>query len=136
MVGASSGVMVRDADNGKVLYQAHADQRLAPASNMKMFTSLAAFGVLGADYRFETRLLASGKQRGDTLHGDLYLQGSGDPTLHPDDLDTFAATLAQRGIRHIQGRLLLDAGAFDQTPFGPGWAGMMNPLPSPRRFRR
>ena len=38
--------MVRDADSGTVLYQAHA-QRAAPASNMKMFTSLAAFGVLG-----------------------------------------------------------------------------------------
>ncbi|MGG4583609.1 D-alanyl-D-alanine carboxypeptidase/D-alanyl-D-alanine-endopeptidase [Serratia nematodiphila] len=122
LVGASSGVMVRDAESGAVLYQAHADQRLAPASNMKMFTSLAAFGVLGADYRFETRLLTAGKQRGDTLQGDLYLQGSGDPTLHPDDLDTFAAALAQRGIRHIQGRLLLDAGAFDQTPFGAGWS--------------
>lgn len=89
---------------------------------MKIFTSLAAFGVLGADYRFETRLLTAGEQRGDTLRGDLYLQGSGDPTLHPDDLDTFAAALAQRGIRHIQGRLLLDAGAFDQTPFGTGWS--------------
>ncbi len=44
--GASSGVMVRDADSGTVLYQAHAQQR-RPASNMKMFTSLAAFGVLG-----------------------------------------------------------------------------------------
>ncbi len=122
LVGASSGVMVRDADSGTVLYQAHAQQRLAPASNMKMFTSLAAFGVLGADYRFETRLLTTGEQRGDTLQGDLYLQGSGDPTLHPDDLDTFAATLAQRGIRQIHGRLILDANAFDQTPFGAGWS--------------
>lgn len=89
LVGASSGVMVRDAESGTVLYQAHAEQRLAPASNMKIFTSLAAFGVLGADYRFETRLLTAGEQR---------------------------------GIRHIQGRLLLDAGAFDQTPFGAGWS--------------
>ncbi|HEJ7035685.1 TPA: D-alanyl-D-alanine carboxypeptidase/D-alanyl-D-alanine-endopeptidase [Serratia marcescens] len=122
LIGASSGVMVRDAESGTVLYQAQAEQRLAPASNMKMFTSLAAFGVLGADYRFETRLLTTGEQRGDTLRGDLYLQGSGDPTLHPDDLDTFAATLAQRGIRHIHGRLILDASAFDQTPFGAGWS--------------
>ncbi|WP_182090531.1 D-alanyl-D-alanine carboxypeptidase, partial [Serratia sp. ME43] len=73
LAGASNGVMVRDADSGKVLYQAHAEQRLAPASNMKIFTSLAAFGVLGADYRFETRLLTAGEQRGDTLRGDLYL---------------------------------------------------------------
>lgn len=122
LVGASSGVMVRDAESGTVLYQAHAEQRLAPASNMKMFTSLAAFGVLGADYRFETRLLTTGEQRGNTLQGDLYLQGSGDPTLHPDDLDTFAATLAQRGVRQIHGRLILDASAFDQTPFGAGWS--------------
>lgn len=122
LAGASSGVMVRDADSGNLLYQAHADRRLVPASNMKMFTSLAAFDILGADYRFATRLLTTGKQRGDTLQGDLYLQGSGDPTLHPDDLDTFAAALAQRGIRHIQGRMLLDTSAFDKTPFGAGWS--------------
>lgn len=42
--------------------------------------------------------------------------------MHPDDLDTFAATLAQRGIRQIHGRLILDANAFDQTPFGAGWS--------------
>lgn len=128
--------MVRDADSGTVLYQAHAQQRLAPASNMKMFTSLAAFGVLGADYRFETRLLTTGEQRGDTLQGDLYLQGSGDPTLHPDDLDTFAATLAQRGIRQIHGRLIPTPARSIKRPSAPAGAGTTNPSLSARRSRR
>ncbi|CAI2402797.1 D-alanyl-D-alanine carboxypeptidase dacC precursor [Serratia ficaria] len=122
LAGASSGIMVRDAASGSVLYQADADRRLVPASNMKLLTSLAAFGVLGADYRFETRVLTLGKQRGDRRLGDIYLQGSGDPSLHPDDIDGFAAALAQRGIRHIRGRLMLDASAFDNAPFGAGWS--------------
>ncbi|CAI0930882.1 D-alanyl-D-alanine carboxypeptidase/D-alanyl-D-alanine endopeptidase [Serratia entomophila] len=122
LAGASGGIMVRDAASGSVLYQADADRRLVPASNMKLFTSLAAFGILGADYRFETRLLTAGKQHGERLRGDIYLQGSGDPTLHPDDLEAFAAALAQRGIRQIDGRLILDGGAFDNTPFGAGWS--------------
>lgn len=122
LAGASYGVMVRDAASGSVLYQVNADRRLVPASNIKLLTSLAAFGILGADYRFETRLLTTGQQLGDRLLGDIYLKGSGDPTLHPDDLEAFSAALAQRGIRHLQGRLILDVSAFDSTPLGAGWS--------------
>lgn len=120
--GASMGIVVRDASSGKLLYQDHGSQRLVPASNMKLLTSVAAFAVLGADYRFETRLLTNGRQRGDTLDGDIYLQGSGDPTLTPEDIDVLAVTLAQHGIRQIRGRLLLDESAFDKIPLGAGWS--------------
>jgi len=122
LAGASTGMIVRDANSGKVLYQTHSDLRMVPASNMKLLTSVAAFGILGPDYRFDTRLLTNGTQRGDKLNGDIYLQGSGDPTLQPADLDAFAASLAQRGIRQIHGRLLLDDSAFDSVPFGQGWS--------------
>jgi len=122
LAGASTGLIVRDAGTGKVLYQTHSDLRMVPASNMKLLTSVAAFGILGPDYRFETRLLTPGRQHGDRLQGDIYLQGSGDPTLQPADLDAFAAQLAQQGIRQINGRLLLDDSAFDSVPFGQGWS--------------
>ncbi|NKI74813.1 D-alanyl-D-alanine carboxypeptidase/D-alanyl-D-alanine-endopeptidase [Dickeya sp. CFBP 2040] len=122
LAGASMGMIVRDANSGKVLYQTHSDLRMVPASNMKLLTSVAAFGILGPDYRFETRLLTNGRQHSDKLQGDIYLQGSGDPTLQPADLDAFAAQLAQRGIRQIHGRLLLDDSAFDNVPFGQGWS--------------
>jgi serine-type D-Ala-D-Ala carboxypeptidase/endopeptidase (penicillin-binding protein 4) len=57
LAGASMGMIVRDADSGKVLYRTHSNLRMVPASNMKLLTSVAAFGILGPDYRFETRLL-------------------------------------------------------------------------------
>lgn len=63
--------MMRDAASSSVLYQVNADRRLVPASNIKLLTSLAAFGILGADYRFETRLLTTGQQLGDRLLGDI-----------------------------------------------------------------
>lgn len=122
LAGASMGVIVRDASSGKVLYQTHSDQRMVPASNMKLLTSVAAFGILGPDYRFETRLLTTGRQHSDRLEGDIYLQGSGDPTLQPADLDALAAQLAKQGIRHIYGQLLTDDSAFDNVPFGQGWS--------------
>lgn len=122
LAGATTGMVVRDANSGKVLYQTHSDLRMVPASNMKLLTSVAAFGVLGADYRFETRLLTNGRQHGSKLQGDIYLQGNGDPTLQPTDIDAFAAALAQRGIRQISGRLLLDDSAFDSVAFGQGWS--------------
>lgn len=116
------GVIVRNASSGKVLYQTHSNLRMVPASNMRLLTSVAAFGILGSEYRFETRLLTNGRQHGNQLQGDIYLQGTGDPTLQPADLDAFAAQLALRGIRKIHGRLLLDDSAFDIVPFGQGWS--------------
>ncbi|WP_273795216.1 D-alanyl-D-alanine carboxypeptidase/D-alanyl-D-alanine-endopeptidase [Brucella intermedia] len=120
--GSEMGIIINDAQTGEVLYQAHADRRFTPASNTKLLTSAAAFGVLGPNYRFETRLFAGGRTEGDTLVGDVYLQGSGDPTLHPQNLEAFAAALAKRGIKEIQGHLILDDSSFDKIPLGAGWS--------------
>lgn len=120
--GSAMGIIISDAQTGKVLYQASADQRFTPASNMKLITSAAAFGVLGPSYRFETRLLLGGRREGDTLVGDVYLRGGGDPTLHPQDIDAFAAVLAKRDIKEIKGNLILDDSWFDKIPLGAGWS--------------
>ncbi|MEX0633356.1 D-alanyl-D-alanine carboxypeptidase [Serratia ureilytica] len=99
--------MVRDAESGTVLYQAHAEQRLAPASNMKMFTPWRRSGVLGRITGLKPGCRPPASS-GDTW-GDL-ICGSGDPTPHPTISTAFAATLAQRGIRHgIHGRPIPDA---------------------------
>lgn len=127
--GASTGIVVQDASSGRIVYSKDAHRRLIPASCMKLFTSLAAFSLLGANYRFETRLLTTAEQCGDVLHGDIYLQGSGDPTLHPDDLHAFAECLAQKGIRRIHGRLITDSQAFDDSEYGTGWTLDDEPLP-------
>jgi D-alanyl-D-alanine carboxypeptidase/D-alanyl-D-alanine-endopeptidase (penicillin-binding protein 4) len=85
---------------------------LPPASVAKTFTALYALDRLGADHRFETRLLATGPIRGGRLDGDLILLVGGDPVLDTDDLADMAAALVAQGVRQIGGRFLVSGGGL------------------------
>ena len=75
-------------------------------------TALYALDALGSDYRFETRLLATGPVQEGVLKGDLVLAGGGDPTLDTDALADMAARLKARGIREVAGELRAWGGAL------------------------
>jgi D-alanyl-D-alanine carboxypeptidase/D-alanyl-D-alanine-endopeptidase (penicillin-binding protein 4) len=104
------GYLLFDPADGRTIAEHRADEPRIPASTAKVVTLVAALQILGADYRFETSLLATGEVKAGTLQGDLYLRGGGDPTLTTDDLEEFVAALRQAGIRHITGSF-----AFDET---------------------
>ncbi|WP_419183753.1 D-alanyl-D-alanine carboxypeptidase/D-alanyl-D-alanine-endopeptidase [Streptomyces albidus (ex Kaewkla and Franco 2022)] len=120
--GASSSVVVSDAASGRVLYSHDARRRLLPASNTKLLTSSAAMDVLGPDYRYRTDVLARGDQDGGRLDGDLYLRGTGDPTLLAEDYDELAADVADSGIKNVTGKLIADDTRFDSRRLGASWA--------------
>jgi serine-type D-Ala-D-Ala carboxypeptidase/endopeptidase (penicillin-binding protein 4) len=120
--GAQVGVVVRDPASDEVLYSRQPDYRAQPASNAKLFTAAAALEALGPDHRFRTEVLAGGARVGSTLRGDLYLRGTGDPTVLAADYDRLAAEIAESGIREVGGRLLADDTAFDDVALGTGWA--------------
>ncbi|GAA2364750.1 D-alanyl-D-alanine carboxypeptidase/D-alanyl-D-alanine-endopeptidase [Saccharopolyspora halophila] len=120
--GAQAGVVVRDPRTDEILYSRQPGYRAQPASNAKLFTAAAALQALGPDYRFRTEVLTDGERRGPLLHGDLYLRGTGDPTMLAADYDRLAARIAESGIRAVRGELLADDTAFDDVPLGTGWA--------------
>ncbi len=74
-----------------------------PASVAKAVTALYALDALGADHRFETKLLATGPVTNGVISGDLVLIGGSDPTLSTDDLATMAANLKAAGITGVKG---------------------------------
>jgi D-alanyl-D-alanine carboxypeptidase/D-alanyl-D-alanine-endopeptidase (penicillin-binding protein 4) len=113
--GTSVSVSVRNSENGELLYERNGDQRLHPASNMKLLSGAAAMETLGEDYQFTTEVLTDGNVRGRVLHGDLYLKGKGDPTLMKEDLDQFAAELKDMGIKNIKGDLIGDDTWYDDV---------------------
>src|SRR5260221_12412531 len=72
---------VIDAATGKVVFDKNSMIGLAPASTQKIITAATAFELLGKEYRYKTEFGYDGEIREDTLFGNLYLKGSGDPTL-------------------------------------------------------
>ncbi|MCJ8167839.1 D-alanyl-D-alanine carboxypeptidase/D-alanyl-D-alanine-endopeptidase [Pseudomonas sp. A3.4] len=86
-----------------------ADQPLNPASTMKLVTTFAALELLGPTYRWPTRLLTTGNLDGSTLNGDLILQLGGDPKLTQERVWMLLRDLRASGVKHVNGRLLLDS---------------------------
>jgi D-alanyl-D-alanine carboxypeptidase/D-alanyl-D-alanine-endopeptidase (penicillin-binding protein 4) len=113
---AHVGVEVLEAKSGTELLNHNADAPFNPASNTKIFTTAAALSSLGPDFRYRTVLLAapagSGSEAGGAsagvLRGDLFLQGSADPSLTPESLAELASNLHRAGIERIEGDVRLD----------------------------
>lgn len=125
---ASVGVVVRSLDSGETLFRRNGQTWLVPASTMKVLTAVAAAERLGWQYRFETRLVATGPIVNGTIDGDLLVVGTGDPTItprHPSRVDAFdrwAEQLKAQGVRRVNGAVIGDDSAIAPPGLGIGWA--------------
>ena len=126
--GGASGLFVVDAESGKALCARAARRKLPLASNMKLFTTAAVLSHFGPEATIATRLLAEGEIDDDgVLHGDLYLQGGGDPALGtPAFYERFLGGLGTNlyslksqakaaGLEEVTGRLYADDDVFDRV---------------------
>lgn len=113
--GARVSALVVNLDSGKVLASLDPDAALTPASTSKLYVAADALTRLGPDYRFRTRLLATGPVADGTLHGDLVFAGAGDPAFANETLATLVRRLARTGIERIKGDLVVNAGYFGKV---------------------
>ena len=137
---ANFGIEFYDIAAGKIVYSLNANKLFVPASTTKTLTEGTILAKLGADFRFHTLIYRTGPiDKKGTLKGDLILVASGDPNLsnriQPDGTLTFvdedhayggpavagdplavikelAKAVAAKGIRKIEGRVLVDASLF------------------------
>lgn len=115
------------ADTGEVVYARDPDRRLLPASNMKLVTLAAAAQRLGWDHRFLTTIWSDTPVDG-VVGGNLYVRGSGDPTIGwPTDaaslaLAEWARALREQGVTRIEGDLVGDPDAHGRDRFGDSWS--------------
>jgi D-alanyl-D-alanine carboxypeptidase/D-alanyl-D-alanine-endopeptidase (penicillin-binding protein 4) len=96
-----------------------ADAPMSPASVMKVVTTYAALDLLGPDYFWKTRLYTQGTIRNGTLHGNLLIRGSGDPKLVWDRLTELFDAAHAKGLKAVDGNILLDRSVFNLPPHDP-----------------
>lgn len=111
-LGGPVSFAVADVTSGEMLETHQANLGQPPASVTKVVTALYALDTLGADFRFQTRLLASGPVRDGVLDGDLILAGGGDPSLDTDGLAAMASELKRDGVHEVRGKLRVWGGAL------------------------
>jgi D-alanyl-D-alanine carboxypeptidase/D-alanyl-D-alanine-endopeptidase (penicillin-binding protein 4) len=105
-VGTTS-VYVADATSGDTLFSVAPDKPLNPASNVKLLSTATALDLLGADYRYSTRVIGPSPDDDGVIAGDVYLRGTYDPTLTASGIRELAAALAARGVRRLTGDVLI-----------------------------
>jgi len=126
---ASVGFKAVNLNTDKVIASYNENRSLVPASNMKLVTTATALEVLGSGFYFETPLLYDGSIQENTLNGNLYIKGSGDPTLgseyNPDDKENFLQewldALTRAGIRKISGNIVVLDQLFGYEGVSPKW---------------
>ena len=105
---AHVGLIVQVAETGEVLFETEAERRFTPASNTKIVTAAVALDQLGPEYRWPTRLIASGPILGGRLDGSLWVIGSGAPELKRAEVAAWATALRAAGLEEITGDVVGD----------------------------
>lgn len=122
----------QEVDSGLKILDYNADKVLIPASSLKVITTLAALDILDEDYKFETKIGYSGNvDEGGTLTGNLYIIGSGDPTLGSNKtkgaipyktlIKEIIKSVKDAGISCITGDIVGDESVFNSYPINPTW---------------
>ena len=118
---ARISMKVTSLETDEVLYERNSNMLMHPASNMKLLTSSAGIGILGKDFRFNTTVLIDTPMVSDTVTGNLYFKGFGNPDFKSSDLDTLVAQIKSAGINAILGDVVSDVSYFDDLFWGEGW---------------
>ncbi len=124
---AHVGVSVLDLSTGQQLVKLSAgngDAGFTPASNLKLFTSGAAFLVLGKDFEYQTKIVVDGDR--------LIVVGAGDPGFGEPKLldamhlgvdqfvDRLVDSVKSRGVSGIR-EIVVDDRVFDRDYVHPDW---------------
>ena len=126
----SMAVLVTDLSSGKVLASYNAELPLTPASIMKCVTLASLSEVEDVEKSISTPVTIDGKIDHDgILHGNLVIVGQGDPSLNSriwpeseDFLNEILKALRDRGIRSVEGSIVVDDSFFAGEAIPPSWA--------------
>ena len=106
---------------GTVVVDLNAETAFIPASTLKTVTTATALQRLGPDFRFATRLRSTAPIVDGVLDGDVLIIGEGDPLLRLADLEKWAVTLKDQGLKEVTGRIVGDGRFFQGSLFDDFW---------------
>ncbi|MFL9894370.1 D-alanyl-D-alanine carboxypeptidase/D-alanyl-D-alanine endopeptidase [Paraburkholderia sp. RL17-381-BIF-C] len=113
---SSISVVVEKVGDRTPIVALNAGKPMMPASTMKLVTTYSGLSILGPDYRWRTSAYTDGTvDANGVLHGNLYIQGTGDPKLVPEELIDLVQKIHKAGINGIDGALVLDKRYFDPS---------------------
>lgn len=104
----NTSFMAVDLRSNRLIGRHNEKLRLPIASVTKMVTACYYLSNNHKADRFKTEFFIDGVIEGDTLYGDLYLKGYGDPTLKTDDLSLFINAVKKLGVTIVNGNLFYD----------------------------
>ena len=122
LIGATAWSLAVVNSDGRPIFNGRADHAVEPASTQKLIVAASALDALGPHYRYHTMLAARRSIGGvGQLESNLWLIGSGDPSLQSADLRNGVGMLARAGLRGIDGGVVVDATAFSGPELNPHW---------------
>ena len=117
---------------GTLVYGENATAARVPASNQKLLLSMALLDELGPRAHLST-IAATGSRRGRVVRGNLWILGTGDPTVtggarygrdlpvRPTRLGALARRVRETGVRRVEGRVMARTTYFALDWLAPGW---------------
>jgi len=109
--GSNVAVVVQEVGAARPSLAVNAGVPMNPASVMKLVTTYSALEMLGPAYRWKTEVYADGD--------DLALKGHGDPKLNLESFWLLLRALRGRGLRDVQGDIILDRSWFSPQADAP-----------------
>ena len=109
------GIKIHSLQRNKTLYSVNSNRLFAPASNVKLLTTAMALKRLRPEYRFKTGLYATTPVGGETLRGDIFIKGFGDPNLVSEQMWLLVKELKNIPLRKVHGDIIADASFFDNN---------------------
>jgi D-alanyl-D-alanine carboxypeptidase/D-alanyl-D-alanine-endopeptidase (penicillin-binding protein 4) len=121
------GIRIEEED-GRVLADVNSEKLFVPASDRKLFSAAYIAECHGLDETIPTEVSIAGFVRDGVLRGGLEIRGLGDPSLggrfrerRDDELMPVVDELRRRGVRRIDGSIVVDVSAFDRETLPHGW---------------
>lgn len=116
--GIPMSVSLREA--GAYLYRRRDQPLRVPASTEKLLLSMALLDRFGPEFRIPTRAMARVVQDG-VIPGDLWIVGTGDPSVNGVRVRSLARGILDAGVRRIRGSVLGSKTYFSRDWWAPGW---------------